>query len=64
MCAIRQWPNAAKLVNLWFCTQKHQRMANVCIFGSKKVIFDPSNHPDPLKTLFQDFLYVLRDLER
>ena len=64
MCAIRQWPNAAELVNLWFCTKNHLKMAKMCIFGPEKVIYDPSNHADSLKTLSWHFLYVHRDLER
>ena len=64
MCAIRQWPNAAKLVTLWFCMKNHIKMAKICIFGPEKVIYDPSNHTDCLKTLYWHFLYVHRDLER
>ena len=51
MCAIRQWPNAAELVNLWFCTKNHLKMAKVCNLGQLKVIYGSSNHADTLKTL-------------
>ena len=64
MYVIRQWPNAADLINLWFCTKNHLKMAKMCIFGPEKVIYDPSNHADSLKTLSWHFLYVHRDLER
>ena len=58
------WENhTAKSSNLWYCTKNHTLMAKTCSFGPKKVIFDPSNHPDPFKTLFWHFLFVHRDQE-